>query len=504
MLTGTQLNRILTALGGNVLNLPDDLYSTKLEAIIELLGASGGVIPRLDDLETELYKLELVSGYTVDENIAGLIVDWSDKSFTRIQGATGLTAGTAFDKWNMFGGRKRCNVADDGTINAWYGDDGYVEDGSNGQVMVYQPKVYYCRIPIKLEKADLGYHIRKEALLLSDTPKNGFKLHPAFYDTNGNEIDYVMFSAYEGSVYDTSASAYILNDAQTTDFSTDKICSIANAKPMSGLSQNLTRPNVEQLAQNRGANWHGDFIQLTSLSMLLMTVELGMYNHQTAIESGVTSITDNSSYNCSSLTGSTSSLGNATGAATTTTNEIGGVETEYSVAGKRSVSYRGMENPWGNIWKFTYGVNFYGNGSNGGGIPYICTDFNFAESKKDGNYESAGFYLSNVSNYVSAFGYGEEKFDWLFIPSECGQNGANSSLPVGDYTYVSSNLNGWRIALMGGGWAYGSNAGSFYWVASYGVGDRGRAIGGRSAYVPTKNSTSYTAAVAAWNTKMAA
>ena len=37
----------------------------------------------------------------------------------------------------------RCNVADDGTINAYYGEAGYTEDGSNGQVMVKVPKFYY-------------------------------------------------------------------------------------------------------------------------------------------------------------------------------------------------------------------------------------------------------------------------------------------------------------------------------------------------------------------------
>jgi hypothetical protein len=43
----------------------------------------------------------------------------------------------------MYGGRMRCNVTDDGTITAFYGDSNYADDGSNGQVMVYQPKFYY-------------------------------------------------------------------------------------------------------------------------------------------------------------------------------------------------------------------------------------------------------------------------------------------------------------------------------------------------------------------------
>ena len=74
------------------------------------------------------------------------------------------------------------------------------------------------------------------------------------------------------------------------------------------------------------------------------------------------------------------------------------------------------------------------------------------------------------------------KYDWLFMASECL---GNSSLPVGDYTYITENLNGYRIALLGGIWSSGSNAGSFYWSLYDGVGARGRRIGGRLVYVPT-------------------
>src|SRR5690606_13624514 len=38
---------------------------------------------------------------------------------------------------------KRCNLADDGTVTAYYGDPMYRDDGSNGQVMVQIPKFWY-------------------------------------------------------------------------------------------------------------------------------------------------------------------------------------------------------------------------------------------------------------------------------------------------------------------------------------------------------------------------
>ena len=236
------------------------------------------------------------------------------------------------------------------------------------------------------------------------------------------------------------------------------------------------------MAKRRGNGWHGDTIKAEAANQLLMIIEMGMMNLQTAIGQGVVSISDNSSYSCTSLTGSTSSLGNGTGRASETVNEINGVKTTYTDNGKTAITYRGMENPWGNIWKFVYDVNFWGNGSMKGGVPYICKDFNFAESKKDGNYESAGFTLTNANGYISAVGYGNPDYDWLFFASECS---GNSSLPVGDYTYISSNLNGFRIAPLGGSWTYWGGAGAFSLSATYGVGDRYRGIGGRLVYIPT-------------------
>ena len=53
-------------------------------------------------------------------------------------------------------------------------------------------------------------------------PRAGFRLHPAFYDASGNEIDYFLTSAYEGSIYDASASAYLLNDEQVMNTGEDK------------------------------------------------------------------------------------------------------------------------------------------------------------------------------------------------------------------------------------------------------------------------------------------
>jgi hypothetical protein len=451
----------------------------------------------LDALRSEDFNAqEILSGVTdiraylgmiETEDVLGITMDYKNKTCTRIAGAKNLTAGADFDKFSMYGGRKRCNVSDGGTINAYYGEKGYTEDGSNGQVMVYQPKFYYLVCPLEYDRQETGYgyHLRKANYYVSETQRAGFKLHPAFYDKNGNEVDYILMSAYEGCIYDTSANAYLKNDEQVMDASKDKFSSIAGARPASGVSQNLTRPNIEQMAKNRGEGWHSFGIKTASMEQLLMIVEMGMMNLQTAIGQGVVNIPwatgsdTTSSY--AGATGSTASLGNGTGRATETTTYEGGVATKNTADGKTSICYRGVENFWGNIWKFAYGVNIWGNGKMAGGMPYICSDFNYAEGKNTDNYEGAGFTVTKANGYISAMGY-STKYDWLFMASECL---GNSSLPVGDYAYITENLNGYRIARLGGTWIDGSSAGGFYWNLYDGVGSRTRRIGGRLVYVPT-------------------
>lgn len=510
----TSLSNVISTANTAKSNL-DASVATANNVLQSLSAENASAASNIDELKSENFNSqEILSGVAdiraylgiTADDIVGIQVDYKNKTFKRLAGAANLTKGSDFDKFTMFGGRKRCNVADDGSIVAWYGDADYKEDGSMGQVMVYQPKFYYLVCPVEYGPIDtgIGYHLRKANYYVSEKPRAGFRLHPAFYDASGNEIDYFLTSAYEGSIYDASASAYLLNDEQVMNTGEDKFSSIAGARPASGSSQNLTRPNIEAMAQNRGTNWHGDLIKQVSAEQMLMIIEMGMMNLQTAIAQGVVSLPwttgsdTTSSY--AAATGSTASLGNGTGRAEKTTTYEGGVAKEYTVDGKTSVCWRGKENFWGNIWKFVYGINIWGNGKMGGGQPYICSDFSFAESKNSGNYEPAGFTVTNANGYISAMGY-STACDWLFIASECL---GNSSLPVGDYTYITVNLNGYRIALLGGSWSDGGDAGGFYWYLNNGVGNRYRSIGGRLVYIPTRDSATYTAAIEAWKQKMAA
>lgn len=508
----TALSEVITQANAAKTNL-DNSVKTANQVLQSLDSENTAAASNIEELRSENFNSqEILAGVAdlraylglTDDDIVGVQVDYKNKSFKRIAGAVNLTKGADFDRFSMFGGRRRCNVADDGTIVAWHGDPDYKEDGTMGQVMVYQPKFYYLVCPVVYDPIEtgIGYHLRKANYYVSEKPRAGFRLHPAFYDANGNEIDYFLTSAYEGSIWDADGDAYLLQDEQVMNAGGDKFSSISGARPASGSTQGLTRTAIEQMAQNRGANWHGDLIKQVSAEQMLMIIEMGMMNLQTAIAQGVVTLPwetgsdKTSSY--AAVTGSTSGIRNGTGRAERTTTYEGGVAKEYTVDGKTSVCWRGKENFWGNIWKFVYGINIWGNGKMGGGQPYICSDFNFAENKNSGNYEGAGFTATNVAGYISAMGY-STICDWLFIASECT---GNSSLPVGDYTYITQNLNGYRIARLGGGWSSGGFAGAFCWSLTYGVGGRYRDVGGRLVYIPTRDSAEYTAAIASWKEQM--
>jgi hypothetical protein len=313
-----------------------------------------------------------------------------------------------------------------------------------------------------------GFKLRKARYYVSMTKKPGFKVHPAFVQ-NGVEREFIYLSAYEGSLYDVSDSAYILDDAQIADFTAstgDKLSSIANAKPISGLTQDLTRRNCGILAENRGNGWSQQYAATAACSQLLFMIEYASMNSQTAIGRGVTD-KESGTGNESELTGATTNLGNASGSVTNTNG--------YNV-----VSYRGEENFWGNIYKFTDGMNIYCDASQGIHSLYIA-DNAFAESKNTDNYKDAGITLATKEGYVSAMAYNEE-FDWLFAPAETL---GDSALPVGDYFYHNvSSSTGYRVARLGGTWSIGSNAGAFTWRVDGTPSGRTRVIGGRLVYVP--------------------
>lgn len=373
-----------------------------------------------------------------DLKVLGLDADFENNSYTKIGGCV--------DKETIFGSIGRVNLSDDGKVLARYGDDNYKEDGSNGQVMVEIPRIYYMVEPIKLGTADCaaGQSLMHGKYYISLEPRPGMKLHPAFKKANS---DKVYVSAFEGYVSD------------------GKLNSIGDVLP----TVSTTRMAFEGYAKARGEGWHILDADINALIQLLVVIDIGSFDMKTNIGQGVTNGSNTGRF----YTGST--VGNTTGSATSTKDTSG---TEQTAADKTSVNWRGIENNYGNVWKFVIGMNVLGNDSQAGGQIYVSDDTNYDETKTSGNYHPTNLYSPNSNNYIKYFGY-NEGYDYLMCPTTVG---GDSTKPIGDYSYSTANLNGNRIALIGGSWNYSSKAGGFCLDVVNGAGSSYGSVGARSVY----------------------
>lgn len=489
-----QIAAIPASSGGGVSNLGAD-NSGK----IVVIDTNGNIISGTVSEDEIIQALIQSSGY-VARDAVGLEIDYENKSFRRIQEAANKSMGNDFNSYPMYGGRKRCVVLNDGTIESFEDEDNdhnYVASDV-GAVMIYQPKFYYQRIPLSTINGRTGKIIQRDSIMISATPQNGFKLHPLFLAPNGEELDYVLLSAYEGGLLRPYNDAPDTVSGGTSGY---MLTSNSNTKVLTG-RQGLTLEKAEQLATNRGTGWHIMNIQAESANQMLELIEFGTLNGQNALGKGVCDMLASGTTSVPAKTGSTILLGNNSGSSSET-EFVGTDETHFNetTAGKVSISYRGMENPWGNTWNMLGGILIKGTASTGGGIPYICTDFNYSYVSPSNNYRSVEFCLPNGNGWISNLGYGNTDFDWLLMPAD-NDSSANSVLPIGDNGWFDQNLSGIRAVATGGGYSFGESDGPFYYACDKAPNDTTyNSYGARLMFIPTKNET-YTANIAKWQQVM--
>lgn len=440
---------------------------------------ASATVAQIVDLQEQIDDVRSFVGYEED-NIYGVEVDFSSKKITRLAGSEHFTAGADFDALDPWGGRKRCILTDEGVRLAYRGDAGYTESGAltqaitigeteypigtKVQVMVEQPIFYIKAVPVKAKNATSGKGKQyvKARFYISPTPKSGFSVPRAFYNMHGIPQDKIYLSAYEGSIYDTSATAQLLADEQVADFATDMLCSIAGAKPCSGLTQNLTRANVRKLCNNRGEGWQSHNIFAMAVTEWLFMVEYASLDPQRKVGQGVSTFTDDGATNMAVVTGATAGIGNGSGIP------------DGGESGKCSVTYRGEENLWGNIWTWLDCVNILAKGVNEVWVTKIGTAP--VDNTTDG-YECLDAHATHSNGYVSSFGI-DPQHPEILIPTE-----ASGSDTFADYVYQNYTYDGFLIAILGGGWYHGSTCG-FSLDLTTASSTRSRALGGRLLYVP--------------------
>jgi hypothetical protein len=210
-------------------------------------------------------------------------------------------------------------------------------------------------------------------------------------------------------------------------------------------------------AQNIGTGWGIQDFNLVSAIQLLMIVEFGTFNTQTAIGMGRTQLSggdwaDGSYYG---LNGLSNSIGNATGNVSS-----GGMATDY-------MSYRGIENFYGNVYKWVDGINIQGR------VPFISNSpALFADDTFTSSYISAEITMSSSDGWQSTLA----QTGTGFFPVSVG---AGSSTKITDYYWQDT---GNRVVRLGGNAIYGLIAGAFTLAAVDASSDSNGGIGSVLAF----------------------
>ena len=260
---------------------------------------------------------------------------------------------------------------------------------------------------------------------------------------------------------------------------------------------NISLTNFRAYARKRGSTeWNCNLYRLHKMMWWLFAVEYANFNsqadfnaaldengyHQGGLGAGVTTWDGTSWNNYNGYyplvpCGVTNSLGNHTG--TVDYNVIGSDgSTVKTFAVPR---YRGVENPFGHIWKWTDGCKCIIQSEASGGLSkfYVCDNpANFTSSGTT-NYDYRG-NLPRSEGYVKALILGE---DGEIMPLAVG---GGSTTYFCDYFYTNIPTSGEseRGVLFGGSARHGANAGFVYAAAINAAANADANIGSRLCFDP--------------------
>ena len=347
-----------------------------------------------------------------------------------------------------------CLLNDNGAVVKYLNPDtwmGEVLDGSMGQVMVEIPEFY-----IKFEEEGTKRRVKMSLANIA-----GYK-----------KVSKAYISAYEATVQrSTSKLASVCNTDADYRGGNNNASYDGTYRSFLGLPATYISLNdFRTYARNRGSvEWNCNLYRLHKMLWWLFAVEYANFNsqdtfnaalddngyHQGGLGDGVTTMPDWGGFNgyypivpC----GVTNSLGNHTG--TVDYNVIGSDgSTVQTFAVPR---YRGIENPFGHIWKWTDGCKCIIQSEASGGLSkfYVCDDPAKFTASGVGNYEYRGD-LPRKNGYVKAIILGE---DGEIMPLEVG-GGSTTYFCDYFYTNIPSSGEAERGVLFGGDAGNGAYAG---------------------------------------------
>lgn len=390
-------------------------------------------------------------------NPVSLFVSWDDTADTYDATGAGALA-------NIHGKMRRCVVNSSGVVQYYLKDDDSTLkadgtaaniDGTDGNVMVEIPKFWYRHT---LDGTENTWEI-------ADGPLSGFVVHPAFTKA-GVEVDYRYIGAYDACYLDATDSTYKsglnLNDMTSNlDLSNDKLASVSGVYPLVG----VTRDECRTLAENNGTGWHQLDFALWSAIQMLYLVEYADFNTQANLGVGNTDgsyLSPSSNQNDSphTIAGASNSWGNAS---TDGTQPSAGAK-----PGTAYMSYRGIENWYGNTFTWADGINV--NEGSAGNVHVTNNYTDFADGTTTGytlvssSFPTGSGFIRNILN-TSAY----------FLSST--NSGASSTTFITDQHLASTSTS--RVVLVGGNAVNGANAGGFSLRSNVNIGFANRTFSAR-------------------------
>lgn len=393
---------------------------------------------------------------------------------------------------------KRCILKDDGTVNYYlhYADStkkdsgaAAVLDGTDGQIMVEIPDTYF-----KFEEDSTYYYV-----MMSQQALPGFTLWRKKYvsaveatvQQSGNKLSSVInwasgFAGGSGSA--TASNANMLGRPRTS----------------------LSLANFRTYAHNRGTGWQCNTYEVQKHLWWLFVVEYATLNsqaafnatltaegyHQGGLGNGVSTLESSkwsaySGYNpvvpCGVTVKGFSDNDDANTQATLSANILGNASGEAAYTLKAGTyaatdtvvyvnSYRGVENPFAHIWKWTDGILMQA-GATTSDI-YICDDPSHYASSLNDYYQLRGS-AARSEGYVKKIMFGA---NGDIMPTAVG---AGSTTYFCDYFYTNAASSQGLRGVYFGGYAHtGASCGFLYANTSYAPSNTHAGLGSRLCFIP--------------------
>lgn len=428
---------------------------------------------------------------------------------TRLYNAAGLVAGVGTDKQTAindfdniypWSARRRCCGYWDNNgnfvVNAYKGEPGYIEDGTNGEVWVEHSLFFY-----KHEYSEDG----AEEVVISATQLAGFLPAPIFLNADGTVFQKAYTAAFPLATVDGKATsrAGVFSD----------ICSLNTGM---------------EKARTLGANFTVGTTAEWYTECLYMWVEFATRNMQsimagasslpyttadtaTVAETAANRIIVASAVGAKFVVGQTILIGTSLGSSNIANNRIVTAIEDYDAEnkaivfdgdpvniavghivctaawingscngvlsssgspisntnGKYNCVYRGKETPYGNAFEWISDILFNRQGEGTEESPYtydvhfLPNPTQYSAGAITDNYIKLNFTVPGTDGYAKKLGY-DSRFPWLRIPCELG---ASTTTYYSDYYYYP------RYAIcaarVGGSWGGGSGDGPCYWGCNY-------------------------------------